>query len=353
MTTRLPNLAPPLRLAWTRALDSEATMLASPVVRSETVVARCGRMVAGLSLRDGTIRWQVEVTAKDRNNRFLAAARRAVITTSEAGADTEVAALSWTDGSEVWKTPIRGAMMREGLALGDQRLLAITARQGDANLLTRLRLDGTSQSETPMPIGASHPVVHGGRLFFGSRALQTDDAGLHVLDASASDPLRILRDPVGRVRGAATVVVAATESAESGTYELVAVDPKRLEVLWSAPNDEFVLDAEGRDVVGVELGPSGGRAVLRDGRDGAVRWRSAAFEEAATRLFLAGDSVAIQVETGIVLLDRRDGAVLDRIDDEEQLFSWGGGLAPGRLLVGHGNAVACYVSTTAEPKGGR
>src|SRR5262245_11733928 len=81
--------------------------------------------------------------------------------------------------------------------------------------------------------------------------------------------------------------------------------------------------------------------------DRAARDDADPVDEVPFALFVTGDTVGVLVRSGAFLLDRSTGSTIDRIASPKWRFSWGPGLADGRLVFGHRNEVISYVSAAA------
>jgi hypothetical protein len=351
MTSKLPNIAPPLREAWRMSLDSNSLMWAAPRAREGSVTARCGGMVACLTLT-GRIIWQVAVSTDDIENESLMTTDHVVITSSPCNGESTLTALSWADGTEVWRSRLPGHVLREGLVSDGELLYVFTAAEESSHYsIHQLSvLDGELMAEKPAPQGATHGLLRDGRLYFGSKAIWEEDAGLYVLEAEAeATAARKIHDlPVGAICSGESTVITAVESRRNGAYELQAIAAETLEIVWSAPTHEFIVAADGRDVASVEPTSLGYQPVLRDERNGDVSWVSAPLEQEGRRAYFGGDVVCIQHKDGLVILDRGDGAVLDRLESHGWSFSRGAAMRPGRLIIGEACDVICYASTRLE-----
>lgn len=343
----LRRIEPPLKEAWRLTLPSESFIRCAPQQRENTVVVRCGHLVACLSISDGELVWRTMVAAEDVEEKVCVPAPEVFLTASRTRDGSELTALLWESGRHLWKAELPEGVMDEGVAVSEYRLFAFTV---DADALAyhahMLDLQTGEQLDTvPLPSGANHTLAIGEHLLFGSRTLAKDDAGLYSLELSSGQVRKIFDAPVGGLRTGKKTVVATVEGAQHGKYEVIAISLPDMEKLWAAPSSEFMLSVEGGYVAHLEPAESGkDRAVLREEMRGTSLWKSDDLEYEGLYVFCSGDAVCVMDELGITFLDRENGSTLARLDSPEWAFSRGAALAPGRMVIGHGNEVICYAS---------
>lgn len=336
----LPALAPPLSLAWTADLPSDAAVAPMPRCSDDLVAVRCGGFLYGLDLLTGDQRWAVDVGGGSEWALAVSTSRGIVTAGAGEAGMTRVVEVGW-DGEERWRVAVEGSLMDDSLVCTDDEIALITRAVDGTHGLTRIARTDQSNKAIQVTGGANFLAAVDGEFWFGSRSLFEDAAGLFVCDGTGSQ--RIFGDSVGGLRLDGEAVVVACERDETEGFELVSIDRTSRRTTWRSPTKEFMLAAHAGQIAILESDEEGlDHAVLVDAGTGARIWTSDPMELEGGWVYMSADCVWVEDLDGISFYRRSDGAHVDRIATPADLFTIGAGLAPSRFVAGHNNQVICY-----------
>jgi outer membrane protein assembly factor BamB len=324
-------------------LATDSSLLAAPIVVGERAVMRCGNVVACVDVRNGNLRWQRAIEAEDLESKSLAVTSEAVITASSDPDEPILLALDIVTGSDLWQVVLSEQVLQTGMAACDEGVWVITTDDADRAFTLR-EFDvhtGSVRRTVEGPAGANYPIVKDKRLFFTSRARTS--AGIWVLETEKTAALHLISaDAAGAPAVTADIVTASIR--RGNNYEVVCLSMSAKEELWSQPSVEYAVAADANQIAMVESVPVASRTlVLREALSGEIVWSTEPLENMPLFLFFSGDAIGAIEDQGLLLLDRQSGAQVSHIGADWG-FSWGGGLADGRLILGDGSDVICYAS---------
>ncbi|QHT57418.1 PQQ-binding-like beta-propeller repeat protein [Cellulomonas sp. H30R-01] len=291
-----------------------------PLLRDRTVTVRAGGTVAAVDAVTGDARWAVDLHHPSDDGRWFLPTPRGLVTDVAHVEDGLTEVVGVEDGYAAWHRVLPVLDATSCAVVEGERLLVTGATPTGHALLLALDAGAGAGASAGAPDVATLPLpwlplglvtLGPGRLLAMHR-FGAATPGLFEVDVATGRCTARADDDVWPLEASGDAV-ATVCAAAGGGHVLRVLDPVGLEARWSAPVSADCAALAGDVVVAGRGGPGdgGARVVAFAVRTGEVVWEAPVGDGPVFDVSGAAGVVVVTTGAGVVVLDARDGQVLD------------------------------------------